>query len=191
VEVTNGYCSSSDTVKVLINELPVQPFLPNYFYCFEANPEPFYLNAKNEGCTYLWSSDSTSRLLRIDAPGTYSVWITTPEGCALEFETEFEQECQEAIYAPNSFTPDGDGINDAWFVYGVDVVNYHIQIFNRWGEQFFESKDIRIPWLGQRRDGNQYVDSEVYDYIIRYQKVDDDGALSPEIILRGSISLIR
>jgi hypothetical protein len=73
----------------------------------------------------------------------------------------------------------------------VDVVNYHIQIFNRWGEQFFESKDIRIPWLGQRRDGDQYVDSEVYDYIIRYQKVDDDGALSPEIILRGSISLIR
>jgi gliding motility-associated-like protein len=130
-------------------------------------------------------------VLRIDGAGMYSVWVTTQQGCALEFETEFEQECQEAIYAPNSFTPDGDGINDAWFVYGVDVVNYQVQIYNRWGEMFFDSHDILVPWLGQRRDGNQYVDSEVYDYVIRYQKVQDDESLSPEVMIKGSIALIR
>lgn len=191
VQVTNGYCYSYDTIAVEIYELPVQPFLPHYTYCFEANPEPYYLDAENQGCTFVWNNDSTSHLLRIDGPGTYSVWVTTQQGCALEFETEFEQECQEAIYAPNSFTPDGDGINDAWFVYGADVVNFHVQIYNRWGEMFFDSHDIRVPWLGQRRDGNQYVDSEVYDYIIRYQKVEANGSLSPEVVIKGSIALIR
>jgi gliding motility-associated-like protein len=119
------------------------------------------------------------------------VWITTAEGCSLEFETAVEQECLEAVYVPTSFTPDGDGINDAWFVYGVDIVNFHVQIYNRWGELFFESMDLQTPWLGQRRDGNQYVPSEVYDYVIRFQKIEDDGGRSLEQVIRGTVMLIR
>ena len=191
VEVTNGYCYVTDSIEITVNPLPIQPFLSEYTTCFEAAIEPYYLDAKNQGSTFVWSNDSTSRVIEIDSPGNYQVWITTAEGCSLEFETAVEQECLEAVYVPTSFTPDGDGINDAWFVYGVDIVNFHVQIYNRWGELFFESADLQTPWLGQRRDGNQYVPSEVYDYVIRYQKIEDDGGRSLEQVIRGTVMLIR
>ncbi|NDC40895.1 MAG: hypothetical protein EBZ77_04985, partial [Chitinophagia bacterium] len=107
-------CTNVATVSITVNPLPVQPFLSEYTTCFEAAVEPYYLDAKNQGSTYVWSNDSTARLIAIDSPGNYQVWITTAEGCSLEFETAVEQECLEAVYVPTSFTPDGDGINDAW-----------------------------------------------------------------------------
>ena len=191
MEITNGYCTSRDTVEVDFNPLPVQPFLPEYEFCFEASNESFYLDADNAGSFYVWNNDSLSRILILQAPGDYSVSITTDKGCVSQFETTVRQECIEALYVPNSFTPDGDGINDAWFVYGVNIVSYHLQLYNRMGEMFYESFDLAKPWLGQRRDGNEYVDSEVYAYLIRYQIVEENGALSEEKIVQGFVTLIR
>jgi hypothetical protein len=59
------------------------------------------------------------------------------------------------------------------------------------GEMFYESFDLSKPWMGQRREGNQYVDSEVYPYIIRYQVVEENGALSTEKTAKGFVTLIR
>ncbi len=191
VEITNGYCTSRDTVEVDFNPLPVQPFLPEYEFCFEASSESFYLDAENPGSFYVWNNDSLSRILILQAPGDYSVSISTDKGCVSEFETTVRQECIEALYVPNSFTPDGDGINDAWFVYGVNIVSYHLQLYNRMGEMFYENFDLAKPWLGQRRDGNEYVDSEVYAYLIRYQVIEEDGGLSEEKIVQGFVTLIR
>ena len=191
VEITNGYCYSYDTIEIEFLPLPVQPFLPEYEFCFEASEELFLLDAKNTGSSYVWNNDSLSRILIVSEPGNYTVLITTDQGCSSEFSTSVVQECIEALYVPTSFTPDGDGINDAWFVYGVNIVNYHLQLYNRSGEMFFESNDLNKPWLGQRRDGTQYVDSEVYPYIIRYQVVEESGALSTEKTIMGYVNLIR
>ena len=191
VEITNGYCTSRDTVAIDFNPLPVQPFLPEYEFCFEASNESFFLDAENPGSFYVWNNDSLSRILILQAPGDYSVSITTDKGCVSEFETTVRQECIEALYVPNSFTPDGDGINDVWFVFGVNIVSYHLQLYNRMGEMFYESFDLSKPWLGQRRDGNEYVDSEVYPYVIRYQIIEEDGALSEEKTVQGFVTLIR
>jgi gliding motility-associated-like protein len=178
-------------VAIDFNPLPVQPFLPEYEFCFEASNESFFLDAENPGSFYVWNNDSLSRILILQAPGDYSVSITTDKGCVSEFETTVRQECIEALYVPNSFTPDGDGINDVWFVFGVNIVSYHLQLYNRMGEMFYESFDLSKPWLGQRRDGNEYVDSEVYAYSIRYQIVEEDGALSEEKTVQGFVTLIR
>jgi gliding motility-associated-like protein len=191
VQITNGYCVSMDTIELTFNPLPVQPFLPEYTFCFEASTESFFLDAKNPGSSYVWSNDSLGARLFVNEPGDYSVYVVTEHGCALEFSTHIEQECIEALFIPNSFTPDGDGINDSWFVYGVNIVNYHLQLYNRMGEMFYESFDLSKPWLGQRRDGTQYVDSEVYPYIIRYQLVEEDGVLSTEQVVKGFVTLIR
>jgi len=191
VEITNGYCYSLDTIEIESLPLPVQPFLPEYEFCFEASEEFFLLDAENSGGSYVWNNDSLSRILIVSEPGNYSVLITTNQGCSSEFSTSVVQECIEALYIPTSFTPDGDGINDAWFVYGVNIVNYHLQMYNRAGEMFFESNDLNKPWLGQRHDGTQYVDSEVYPYIIRYQVVEENGALSTEQTKMGYVTLIR
>lgn len=68
------------------------------------------------------------------------------------------------LYVPNAFTPDNDGFNDFFFVYGqdIDLNEYVLQIFNRWGEVVFETNDIYQPWDGSFNGGDHYVQDGVY-----------------------------
>lgn len=83
--------------------------------------------------------------------GTYPIqlYVETAEGCANTITlnlTIYEQ----AFFAPNSFTPDGDEFNQTWKpeMTGFDPFDYHLTIFNRWGEIIFESFDINVGWDG-------------------------------------------
>jgi gliding motility-associated-like protein len=53
-----------------------------------------------------------------------------------------------SIYIPNSFTPNGDGLNDTFGVYGEAIKDFRIQVFNRWGQLIFESSDVTQRWNG-------------------------------------------
>ena len=54
------------------------------------------------------------------------------------------------FYVPNGFTPDGDGLNDVFRAYGdgIDLSNYSMQIFDRWGELMFETSNASNGWNG-------------------------------------------
>jgi gliding motility-associated-like protein len=54
------------------------------------------------------------------------------------------------FYAPNTFTPDNDEYNQSWefFVSGIDIYNFELIIFNRWGEVIWETKDPSVKWDG-------------------------------------------
>jgi gliding motility-associated-like protein len=55
------------------------------------------------------------------------------------------------FYVPNTFTPDGDNYNEVFlpvFTSGFDPFDYHLMIFNRWGEIIFESYDHTVGWDG-------------------------------------------
>jgi gliding motility-associated-like protein len=52
------------------------------------------------------------------------------------------------IYAPNSFTPDGDGLNDIFRVVVGGISNYYLRIFDRWGAIVFETDDPSAVWTG-------------------------------------------
>lgn len=54
-------------------------------------------------------------------------------------------------FVPNTFTPDGDSFNEGFrpvFVSGLDVYDFHLMIFNRWGELVFESYNAAYGWQG-------------------------------------------
>jgi len=68
------------------------------------------------------------------------------------------------LYVPNAFTPDGDGFNDLFVVYGQDVnpEEYLLQVFNRWGEVVFETSNIQEFWDGSYPKDNSMVQDGVY-----------------------------
>ena len=73
------------------------------------------------------------------------------------------------FYAPNSFTPDGDGLNDVWVPVVTGIVSYKLEVFNRWGELVFETLDEKEPWLGQKgNDGQHYCPNGMYFYRATY-----------------------
>jgi gliding motility-associated-like protein len=65
------------------------------------------------------------------------------------------------VIIPNVFTPNGDGVNDAFKVTGNGIVEYSISIFNRWGTKVYESSNVTDSWTG---GGNS---DGTYFYILR------------------------
>ncbi|MFN5223955.1 MAG: gliding motility-associated C-terminal domain-containing protein [Bacteroidota bacterium] len=69
------------------------------------------------------------------------------------------------IYLPNSFTPNGDGLNDTFGAIGEAIGEYTMQVFNRWGQLVFESTSYKNQWDG-RYEGEP-VPTGLYVYKMR------------------------
>ena len=52
------------------------------------------------------------------------------------------------VYIPNAFTPNGNQLNEVFVPVGQYVYNYHLELFNQWGEKLFETKDCMQAWDG-------------------------------------------
>jgi gliding motility-associated-like protein len=99
--------------------------------------------------------------------------------------------CPGVIYIPNAFTPNNDGVNDFWFIEGENIVEFDLKVYNRWGALIYASKDIETPWLGQWRDGDTYVESDIYSYLITVRYLELDGNLSGYQEVQGHVTVIR
>ena len=126
------------------------------------------------------SSDS---LVEVTYPelksGFYDVWIieTTQYGCIDSNSIEIVITNDQIIYAPNIFTPDGDNFNDTWRIYieGVDIYDFHLMMFNRWGEMVWESYNPSAAWDGTYGNGG-IVQDGTYVWVIQAKDLENDKA---------------
>lgn len=88
------------------------------------------------------------------------------------------------LFAPNAFSPDGNGINEVFAPKGQFIYNYRIEIYNRWGERVFESNNCFEGWDGSYK--SMQSDESVF-----YYRISAFGADGKTYILKGSISLLR
>jgi gliding motility-associated-like protein len=99
------------------------------------------------------------------------------------------QRCpEELIYIPNTFTPDGNEYNHVWlpvFTSGFDPADFHLTIYNRWGELVFESYNSTSSWDGTYN--STMCQDGIYTWIIKY----GDKNTDKETVIKGNITLIR
>lgn len=88
------------------------------------------------------------------------------------------------IFIPNAFTPNGDGRNDVFLVFGTSIQAVHMTVYNQYGELLFESKDKGRGWDGTGNGKAQ--PSGVYVYVIKITM--QDGSV---VTKKGSINIIR
>jgi gliding motility-associated-like protein len=76
-----------------------------------------------------------------------------------------------SIYIPNSFTPNGDGLNDIFVpvCYFVNENGFSLKIFNRWGQEIFASYQMDYGWNG--KIGTSEAPQGSYSYIIMYENI--------------------
>ncbi|MCX6182145.1 MAG: gliding motility-associated C-terminal domain-containing protein [Bacteroidetes bacterium] len=90
------------------------------------------------------------------------------------------------VYAPNAFTPNGDGKNDVFYFSSVSVnEDFELMIFNRWGELIFTSHDINDGWDGTYQGRSVQIDTYVWK--VRYKR-DHTATWKEEI---GKVTLLR
>lgn len=127
-------------------------------------------SANQSVASYLWSPatglSSTSIANPVATPTqtiTYTLTATTAEGCEAT-DTVTVTVIPICIEVRNAFTPNGDGINELWQVYRSYECfrNISVQVFNRYGNTVYESKDYRNQWDGTYKgkpvpDGTYYA----------------------------------
>lgn len=105
-----------------------------------------------------------------DTSGTYTVRLISESinGCIDTLSKELVIKDELMWFIPNSFTPNGDGINDVWKPVGftVDPLDYQITIYDRWGSQVFHTTDIHQGWRGNRQGTEYFVPMGVYSYLM-------------------------
>ncbi|MFZ5553511.1 MAG: gliding motility-associated C-terminal domain-containing protein [Bacteroidota bacterium] len=145
-------------------------------------PTVNFTNTSTGASTYLWnfaglgtSTQTNPSFTFPDSSASYQVCLTatSANGCV-------DSTCQYVliydeflIYVPNSFTPDGDGINDIFFpiVSGHDPLSYELMIFNRWGELIFESHSNQVGWDGYHK--GMMSKQDVYVWKLKVKKLND------------------
>jgi gliding motility-associated-like protein len=89
------------------------------------------------------------------------------------------------FFIPNSFTPNGDYLNDVFEPKGTYFKNYQMTIYDRWGEIIFVSKDTNQGWGGLLLDDSQ-APVGVYMY-----KVSVDKLTGKTMNYKGTVTLAR
>jgi len=78
------------------------------------------------------------------------------------------QNIEPVIYAPNSFTPDNDGVNDVWRVItDFSWEEFEVSVFNQWGEIVWACNSPEDCWNGECRGGSYYSPDGEYYYVAR------------------------
>jgi gliding motility-associated-like protein len=130
--------------------------------------------------TYLDNSTSSAPICTPLNDITYNLEVVTTDGCKAEDELSIK--VVKDFVVPNTFTPNGDGINDKWVIENLNLYpNHIIQVFNRYGQIVFESKNYLKPWDGTYK--GKPLSSGTYYYII-----DLDGK---RVTKKGYITIIK
>lgn len=119
---------------------------------------------------------------------TVSLVVSNANGCTDSVAQTILVDNQVIYYIPNSFSPNGDDFNQSFkpiFSTGFDPYAFNFQVYNRWGEILFESKNASFGWDGTF--GGEICPSGTYIWQIRYKEIGKDR--HDEI--RGHFNLLR
>jgi gliding motility-associated-like protein len=182
-------CSSSQTFVDYINvyEIPMAQFsmTPNSITSFN-NQVQFFNNSINAD-TYEWDFGDQSSISTLENPVhsydevgnvlyTITLWAYEEHfGCVDSIQLSLVGTEELIYYVPNTFTPDGDSYNETFqpvFTEGYDPYDFHMIIFNRWGEIIFETYNADIGWNGYY--GDRKAQNGTYTWKIDFKETMTD-----------------
>ncbi|MFD1551616.1 hypothetical protein DNU06_03070 [Putridiphycobacter roseus] len=144
---------------------------PIYFNNLTINPTYWSWNFGDGYTANEYNTDHT-----YTTPGLYTITLTVANdnGCEDQYVVSLIVENEILLYVPNIFTPNQTGTNSLWNIelIGGDVYNFHLQIFNRWGEIIWESFDQTVGWNGKYN--GELVQDGAYIWRINYGDIASD-----------------
>ncbi|MDZ4663881.1 MAG: gliding motility-associated C-terminal domain-containing protein [Bacteroidota bacterium] len=183
----NGLCPVTRTVLVQVNPLPIVD--AGRDTTFNIN-EPMYIAAVGSG-TLSWI-DGPSIYCK-NCPMTqvfptkstcYTVKATNEFGCTVNDQICIEITQDHLIYVPNSFTPNSDGLNDEFKVYGDGLSIIKMTIYDRWGKELYFKEGDDAMWNGTYK--GEMCEEGVYIYRFLYRAISGQ-----KIYKAGSITLLK
>lgn len=132
-----------------------------------------------------YQSQSNSIFSQLNA-GLYHYRITDSNNCSTDGDVTINKEWRDcAVFIPNAFSPNRDGLNDVFRAKINDDINdFRMAVYGRWGQLIFESLHPDMGWDGTQKGVDQPVGS--YMYVITF--TDSKNQQRKEL---GVVSLIK
>jgi gliding motility-associated-like protein len=149
------------------------------------------------GGIYIWyffgdTLESQNLSLTWEGPGFYTFFATETQNGCVSYPEDYNvsiQSCpQELIFIPNTFTPDGDEVNQIWkpiFTEGYDPFDFNMVVVNRWGEVVWESNDPSSGWDGTYN--SKMCPDGVYTWMVSFGSPES----GKKQIKHGHVTLVR
>lgn len=180
-------CAADEAIfEVVLVDLPVANFIATPVSVFTDDTEVSFTNTSLNSTHYAWNFGDGSLENFLENPihelpavaGTYGVKLRAMNdlGCADSVTILVYVKENVLFYIPNSFTPDGDVFNETFkpvFVAGYDPYDFHLKIYNRYGEIVFESYDASAGWDGTY-GAKGLVIQGVYTWLIEFKELNTD-----------------
>jgi gliding motility-associated-like protein len=120
----------------------------------------------------------------------YTAWmhVWNDFGCKDSVQSTVSIVNDVLLYAPNIFTPDGDEFNETWGVTisGIDIYDFHLMMFNRYGEPIWESYNPIGTWSGHYGGGGLVQDG-TYVWVIEAK----DSYTDKKYEFRGHVTVLK
>ena len=155
-------------------------------------PVIYFTNQSSGAATYNWTlGDSTTStdvdpIHQYNSPGTYAITLISisSEGCRDTTYGEVIIKPSYTLYIPNTFTPNNDSKNDNFLCFGTGIIDFNMEIFNRWGDHIFTSNDINQGWDGSYQDKEPLIDTYVY-------QINVVDVFNRKHLLNGRVSIVK
>lgn len=194
VNSVNGCGQISDTVFFTVTQ---QQIIASFTADSMQGVAPLTVNFTNQSSgasiyNWLFDDDGTSQ---DESPqytfmfsGNYLVTLIASNqmGCSDTAEMNIQVlECNSNIFIPNSFTPNGDEINNFFNVFSTCTYTAKVTIFNRWGQEVYSYTHENWGWDGNFVSGNP-MPVGVYVYLVEINDLNGESHT-----FRGQLNLLR
>ncbi len=180
------------TASVLIDVVTNPKMIVSKSGDVECNIQTIQLSASGTSTSYVWSpatflSSPNSGITNATLTQTTTFMVTGTVGsCVItdSITVDVYNNDETAIYIPNAFSPNGDGMNDCLRVLNTaHFSSYYFAIYNRWGQRVFEADSPDKCWDGTFN--NQPALLDVYYYFMKAE------TRCGKVFKKGDITLIR
>ena len=172
LKASTANCSDTTTKAVVVTQKPTAQFTASQTTLIQNQDALEITNTSTNADTWAW--DFGDGNIGADAQpqhvyaqkGVYTVTLiaSVAGGCADTFtRTNWVNVIEKpALYVPNLFSPNDDGVNDIFKIEGSGIKQMELKVYNRWGEKVFETKNENLGWDGYY--GGKKVEPGVYSY---------------------------
>ncbi|MBX2907873.1 MAG: gliding motility-associated C-terminal domain-containing protein [Taibaiella sp.] len=120
--------------------------------------------------------------------GTYTLSVTDTNGCKGEWSAVFMDIPCNSVFILAGFSPNGDGINDKWYVSGLtEYPKNTVQVFDRWGDLVYEKTNYQGEWDGVSKGGAHLPDGTYY-YLVKLNEPSKTGG---DNVFKGAVLIRR
>ncbi|MGB0930225.1 MAG: gliding motility-associated C-terminal domain-containing protein, partial [Chitinophagales bacterium] len=186
-------CDGSTLMGVSISDMVVETIEDVRLTLGESLEIPVDISATiGEFLTFSWSA-STGEIPCEDCEfltvspqqnTTYTVEVTDEFGCAASADVSVIVESNEMALVANAFSPNGDGVNDRFYVMGLNIETIDFQVYNRFGERIFQTSEVGDGWDGTYKNQDLDIGSYAYFVVVTYRSGERE-------LLKGNVTLIR